>query len=130
VDFGVTGGEVTGTGGSTGGRPPQVGRNIFFQRALRNVDLRVMREFVVREKFHFQFIGEAFNLFNHTNVSSVNGTAFNYSAVGSGACTAAVGAGTNGCLVPNAAFLAPTSSSSTNGLYGARQLQISGKFTF
>jgi hypothetical protein len=60
----------------------------------------------------------------------VNGTVFNYTAVGSGACTNALAAGTNGCLVPNAAFLAPTSSSSTNGLYGARQLQVSAKITF
>jgi hypothetical protein len=32
--------------------------------------------------------------------------------------------------VPNAAFLAPTSSTSTNGLYGARQLQFSAKLVF
>lgn len=130
IDYGVTGGEVTNTGGSTGGRPPQIGRNVYFGHPLRNVDFRIMREFVYRERFRLQFIGEAFNLFNHTNISSVNGTAFNYTAVGSGACTTALAAGSNGCLVPNPGFLAPFSSTSVNGLYGARQLQFSAKIRF
>jgi hypothetical protein len=130
VDSGVDGAEITNTGGTTGGRPPQVGRNVYFGHPLYNEDLRVMRDFAIREKLHFQILAEAFNLFNHTNISAVNTTAFNYSAVGSGACTAALAAGTNGCIVPNAAFGAATSTSSTNGLYGARQLQFSAKITF
>jgi hypothetical protein len=130
VDYGVNGAEITNTGGSTGGRPPQVGRNVYFGHNLYNEDLRITRDFAIREKYHFQILGEAFNLFNHTNISSVNGTAFNFTAVGSGACTTALAGSTNGCLVPNAAFLAPTGSSSTNGLYGARQLQVSAKITF
>ena len=130
VDYGVTGGEVTNTGGSTGGRPPQFGRNVFFQQPLYNTDFRMMREFTIKEKFHLQALAEAFNIFNHTNISSVNGTAFNYTALNSGACTAAVAAGSNGCLVPNPTFLAPTGSSSVNGLYAARQLQFSAKLTF
>jgi outer membrane receptor protein involved in Fe transport len=130
VDFGVTGGEVTNTGGSTGGRLPQVGRNVFIGPGLVDVDFRITRDFALTEKYHLQFLGEAFNLFNHTNITAVNATAFNYSAVGSGACTSALGAGTNGCLVPNPTFLAPTSSTASNGLYGARQLQVSAKFVF
>jgi hypothetical protein len=130
VDYGLTGGVVTNTGGSTGGRPPQYGRNVFFGRPLRNVDFRIMREFAIRERFRLQFIGEAFNLFNHTNISSVNGTAYNFTNVGSGACTTALAGGSNGCLVPNPTFLAPTSSTSVNGLYGARQLQFSAKLVF
>jgi Carboxypeptidase regulatory-like domain/TonB dependent receptor len=129
VDYGVTGGEVTNTGGSTGGRPPQYGRNVFIGPGLRNVDFRIMREFRIYERARLQFIGEAFNIFNHTNIASVNGTAFNYIAAGSTGCKAPL-AGANGCLSPNAAFLAPTSSTSTNGLYGARQLQFSAKFVF
>jgi hypothetical protein len=69
-------------------------------------------------------LGEAFNLFNHTNVSSVNTTAFNYTAAGSGVCNGH----TNGCYAPNAAFMAPTATS--NLLWGPRQVQISGKLTF
>jgi hypothetical protein len=94
------------------------------------MDLRIMRQFTFRERLHLQLIGEAFNIFNHTNISSVNGTAFNFSAVGSGACTAALAGSTNGCIIPNAAFLAPTGSTSVNGLLASRQLQMSLKLTF
>lgn len=130
VDYGVTGGEVTNTGGSTGGRPPQFGRNVFIGHPLYDVDFRLARQFVITERLRLQFLGEAFNLFNHTNISAVNGTAFNFTNVGSGACTKALATGTNGCLVPNPAFLAPTAASSVNGLYTARQLQFSAKLTF
>jgi hypothetical protein len=121
VDFGVTGGEVTNTGGSTGGRPPQVGRNVYQGPGLVDFDMRISRDFAIKEKYHLTFLGEAFNLANHTNITAVNNTAFNY-----GACSSAP----NGCLTPNSAFLAPTASTSTNGLYGARQLQVSAKFIF
>ncbi len=130
VDYGVTGGEVTNTGGSTGGRPPQLGRNVFIGPGVVDFDVRVNRDFALTEKYHLQFLAEAFNLANHTKITAVNGTAFNYTAVGSGACTSTIGAGTNGCLVPNPAFLAPTSSTSATGLYSARQLQFSAKFIF
>jgi len=131
ADYGLTGGTVTNTGGSTGGRPPQVSRNFYFGATqIRNVDFRITRDFPIwKERVKMQIIGEAFNLFNHTIVSSVNSTSFSFVNAGSGVCTAATG-GTNGCLTPSATFLAPTSTSSTNGLYGARQLQFSAKFVF
>jgi len=130
ADSGLTGGTTTNTGGTTGGRPLFEGRNVYFGHPLYNVDFRIMRDFRVFEKFHLQLLGEVFNLFNHTNISSVNTTAFNYTAAGSGACTAAIANGATGCLVPSPTFMAPTASSSTNGLYGARQLQVSAKITF
>jgi len=130
ADSGLTGGTTTNTGGTTGGRPLFEGRNVYFGHRLNNVDFRIMREFRLTEKLHLQMLGEAFNILNHTNISSVNTTAFNYVNAGSGACTSAVAAGANGCLVPSPTFMAPTASSSTNGLYGARQLQLSAKFTF
>ncbi len=130
VDYGVTGGEITNTGGSTGGRPPQLGRNVYIGPSLHNVDLRVMRSFALRERLQLQFLAEAFNIFNHTNISSVNATAFNYAAVGGSGCSAAVAAGSNGCIIPNPTFELPTGSSSANGLYTARQLQFSAKLVF
>lgn len=130
VDYGVTGGEITNTGGSTGGRPPQVGRNVYIGPSLHQVDFRIMRDFAIREKLHLQFLGEAFNIFNHTNFSSLNTTAFNYAAAGSATCPASVAGTGNGCIVPNATFMLPTSSSSSNGLFTARQLQVSAKLVF
>ncbi len=126
VDGGVTGGVVSNGGSSIGGRIPMVGRNTFDGPGLVNVDFRVMRQFSITERFKFQLIGEAFNIFNHTNFNSVNTTAYFYDAPGTSVCT--VAGHTHGCLVPNPQFLAPTSSS--DALYGARQLQISGKLTF
>ena len=131
VDYGVTGGEVTNTGGSTGGRPPQYGRNVSIGPGLRNMDFRIMREFPIYERVRLQFIGEAFNIFNHTNIASVNTTAFNFVAAGGALNSSTTCPKTsNGCLSPNSAFLAPTSSTSTNGLYGSRQLQFSAKLVF
>jgi hypothetical protein len=130
VDGGVTGGLVSNAASPTGGRIPQLGRNTFQGPHLYNVDLRLARAFTFRERYQFQIRGEAFNLFNHTNIASLNTTAYNYVAAGKSGCTAAGTAATNGCLVPSPTFLTPTSSTSTNGLYGARQLQISARFVF
>jgi hypothetical protein len=71
-------------------------------------------------------IGEAFNLFNHTNVSGLSNTAFSYAAAGSGACAGHA----NACFVPytSTPYLATTSTS--NLIWGPRQLQISGRLTF
>ncbi len=130
ANSGLTGGTTTNTGGTTGGRPAFAGRNVYFGHPLYNVDLRIMRVFTLHERFNLQLLGEAFNVFNHTNISSVNTTAFSYANAGTGACNTAIAAGANGCLVPSPTFMAPTAASSTNGLYGARQLQLSAKFTF
>jgi outer membrane receptor protein involved in Fe transport len=130
VDGGLTGGAVSNTAAATGGRLPWIGRNTFPGPGMSNIDLRVMRQFTIRERMSLQFLGEAFNLFNHTNIFSVNTTAYTYAAVGGSGCSASANAGTNGCLIPSPTFLVPTSSSSANGLYGARQLQVSAKFIF
>ena len=119
-------------GGVTGGvqlrrrhqraAPAGCARNGFTAPGFHNVDFRLGRQFAITERLKLSLIGEAFNLFNHTNISGVNTTAFNYAAAGSGACAGH----TNACFVPNTdPFLAPTSTS--NLLWGPRQLQISGE---
>ncbi len=130
VDGGLTGGVVSNSAAATGGRALWMGRNIFHAPGLENIDFRVSREFVLREHAKLIFLGEAFNLFNHTNVYSFNTTAYTYAALGAAGCSAVTNAGTNGCLTPSPTFLTPTSSSSANGLFGARQLQFSAKFVF
>jgi hypothetical protein len=54
----------------------------------------------------------------------VNTTAFTYSAAGSGLCNGHA----NACYVPSSSFL--STSSTSNLIWGPRQLQISGKLTF
>ncbi|MGD0577325.1 MAG: TonB-dependent receptor [Bryobacteraceae bacterium] len=123
-DGGLTGGVVSNSGGNIGGRPNWLGRNIYNLPDFYNVDFRLARSFKLTEKAQLRLMGEAFNMFNHTNIVSMNTGQFNFTKAGSGACTGHA----NGCLVPNATFLAPTGTS--NGLYGPRQLQISGRFEF
>jgi len=123
LDGGVTGGEASNAN-PTAGRAGWLARNPYYAPGFHNVDFRIGRQFSLTEKLKLSLIGEAFNLFNHTNVSSVNTTGFTYSAAGSGACAGH----TNGCFVPNAAFLVPTATS--NLIWGPRQLQLSGRITF
>jgi hypothetical protein len=130
VDGGLTGGAVSNQGSATGGRAPEYGRNIFTGPQLHDLDFRIMRKFAITERFRLQFLGEAFNVLNETNINgtSLTNTAYNFVAPGKTGC---VGFGAaNGCLVPNPTFLAPSSGTSTNGLYGPRQLQFSAKLVF
>ncbi|HXK06833.1 MAG TPA: TonB-dependent receptor [Verrucomicrobiae bacterium] len=122
LDGGVTGG--VSYAGPTQGRAGWLPRNANTAPGFHNVDFRIGRQFSFTERLKLALIGEAFNLFNHTNVSGVNNTAFAYSAPGSGVCAGH----TNACFSPNATYLAPTSTS--NLLWGPRQLQLSARLTF
>ena len=118
---------------AAGGRAPQFGRNIFVGPGLHNIDLRVLREFSIHERLKVQFLAEAFNLFNETNLNlggNTATTAFNYVAVGGKGCPGSSYNGFNGCLTPSPTFMAPSSGTSTNTLYGPRQLQFSAKIVF
>ena len=122
LDGGVTGG--VSYAGPTQGRAGWLSRNAYRLPSFYNVDFRLGRQFAFTERLKLSLIGEAFNMFNHTNISSVNSTAFFYAAPGSGQCAGH----SNACFYPNTAFLAPTATS--NLMWGARQLQISGRISF
>lgn len=124
VAGGPTGGAVNNSGTATGGRSPGLPRNYYTGPGASNIDFRLSRDFRIRERLRFAVLGEAFNIFNHTNVFGVNGTQYTYTAAGSGACAGH----SNGCLVPQPTFLTP--SATNNSLYGARQLQISARLIF
>jgi hypothetical protein len=121
---GPTGGTVNNSGTALGGRSPGLPRNAYIGPGMGNVDFRLSRDFRFSERVRLSLLGEAFNIFNFTNVYAVNTTQYTYTAAGTGACAAH----TNGCLVPQATFLTP--SATNNNLFGARQLQISGRITF
>jgi hypothetical protein len=102
------------------------------------LDFRVARDIPIYEKPHLQLIAEAFNLANHTIVIGVNSTYSQYSAISgssSAACQTAAPAGSvlQGCITPysgtgTSAFGA--TSSTTNTLYGPRQLQFQARMSF
>ena len=124
LDGGVTGGVAYAA--PTQGRAGWLPRNAFTAPGFHDVDFRVGRQFSITERLKLSLIGEAFNLFNHTNVSGVSNTAFSYLAPGSGLCAGH----TNACFTPytSTPFLATTATS--NLLWGPRQLQLSGRITF
>jgi outer membrane receptor protein involved in Fe transport len=131
IDGGLTGGSNNNSGTAlNGARPYNEQRNAYQGPGLAQVDFRVARSFTYKEKYKLTMMGEAFNLFNFMNFYSFNATEYNYTALGSGSCTAALGH-VNNCLVQNISptgFLTGTSTS--NNLSGARQLQISLRFSF
>jgi len=139
AEGGIYGGAMSSGGGTaTMGRPPEIQRNSQPGPGVRNIDFRVTREIPIHERITMQFIGEAFNLFNHEIISGENSFYASYNAAGKSGCPATVtvptGSSFDGCLVPyvpSAAFSAfGTKSSTNNTLYGPRQLQISAKLIF
>jgi hypothetical protein len=124
LDGGVSGGVAYAA--PTQGRAGWLARNSSTAPGFHNVDFRVGRQFSITERLKLSLIGEAFNLLNHTNVSGLSNTAFSYLAPGSGLCAGH----TNACFTPytSTPFLATTSTS--NLMWGPRQLQISGRITF
>ena len=121
---GPTGGAVNNSGTATGGRSPGLVRNFYTGPGAQNIDFRISRDFRITEKLKLAVLGESFNLFNHTNIFSVNTTQYTYTAANAGVCAGHA----NGCLVPQTSFLTP--SATNNNLYGARQLQISARIVF
>jgi hypothetical protein len=124
LDGGVTGG--VSYAGATQGRAGWLPRNSSTAPGFHNVDFRIGRQFPLGERVKLSLIGEAFNLFNHTNVSSVSTTAFSYLAAGSGACAGH----SNACFVPYTSTPYLSATATSNLLWGPRQLQVSGRITF
>jgi hypothetical protein len=102
---------VLGVGGTN--RPPFFTANSFQLPRTAIVDLRLEKSFKVWENMKFTLIGDAFNLFNHTNFTSADTQMYTVS-------------GTN--LAFNPHFGVPTQSS--NSLIGQRQIQIGARFNF
>jgi hypothetical protein len=129
-DGGLTCGLVSGFGSADTGRVPFFARNSLFNMPyLFTTDLRIGRRFKVTERASVEFLWEAFNLFNRTNVFGVDNDAFNFTASPDPTCPVPSGA-TNfqGCVTPRNTFLGVQATS--NDLYGARQMQFAAKIRF
>jgi outer membrane receptor protein involved in Fe transport len=117
-------------------RVPFLGPNSFQLPHTVNVDLRIAREFKIWESWKLTLSGDAFNLFNHVNVTAVNGQMFSIQSSGtvhSVACSAAAP-----CLVyqdPAITGNASTSlfqsvTSSSNTITAQRQIQVGIRLDF
>jgi Carboxypeptidase regulatory-like domain/TonB dependent receptor len=118
---GTTGGGINGSGGQN--RLGLVARNFFHQPAIQYLDIRVSRRFSIGEKAKIEVLGEAFNFFNRTQVTSVNTTAYNFQSNAANC----VGLGAP-CLTFNAPFQTITGADST--LFRERQVQLAVRFEF
>lgn len=143
ADGNIYGGAISsGSGLATTGRPPQIGRNSIYMPGFNDLDFRVTRDIPIHEAIKLQLIGEAFNLVNRRIITGVNSTYSQYTSTASSGATAAycptggaapAGSVLQGCIYPNtatgaSAFGAPSTTS--NSLYGPRQLQVSAKLFF
>jgi hypothetical protein len=111
-------------------RPGNVPRNNYRSPARDTVDYRLSREFNVTEKARVEFLAEAFNLFNHPNISSVTTSQFSV-----GTCAATPGgafASNQTCsLTSNPAFATPSGGGIDNGTnLRERQLQFAIRVKF
>jgi hypothetical protein len=111
-----------GTGGSL--RVPYIGRNNFTRPGRATVDFRLAKDFRISESKSVSFFWEAFNLFNHTNYSTVSTTQFAIYSTGT-TFDAAAKKGTV-ALTPDTGFLIPRGASTTT--FGPRDMQFAFKF--
>jgi hypothetical protein len=109
---------ITGSGGDSYFLP--FGRNSFRQPKIVNVDLRLSRRFNLGETRNIEILGEAFNLFNRTQVTSVNTTAFRL--------VSAPGSTIGTLLNPDPTF--GTTQFTGNSIFRERQVQFAVRFEF
>jgi hypothetical protein len=109
----------SGINGSNGRKGIDViGRNTFQMKRTIDMDLRLSKKVRFGEHYSAQVMGEAFNLFNHQNVTGVNNTGY---IIGGTAAAPT--------LSFNSSFGSVTNSNS-NFAYTSRQIQIGFRFIF
>lgn len=117
---------ITGSG-ALGRIPLLFERNAFRQPKIVNVDLRVSRRFRFTETTALEVLGEAFNLFNRYQVTSVNTTLYTFSTSAPCPLSATVLSCAN--FTPNGPnFGVP--SGTGNSLVRERQIQFAARFHF
>jgi hypothetical protein len=115
---GIGGGGLNGSAGGSN-RIPLVERNSFIGPDVWNVDLRLSRRFNIKEGMSVEILGEAFNLFNRTQVTNI-GTLM-YQVGGTAAASTLTPAN-------NVSFGTITEAGGT--LYRERQIQLGARFRF
>jgi hypothetical protein len=98
-------------------RVPWLAPNSFQMPRTADVDLRLQKEFVLHESWKLLLSGDAFNLFNHNNVTGVDTQMYTISGTSAAAN-----------LNFNPHFGVPTSSSNT--LTAQRQIQVGIRLNF
>jgi Carboxypeptidase regulatory-like domain/TonB dependent receptor len=119
------GGGVNGSNGTF--RMPGFERNGLQQPKTTVVDLRLSKRFNVADRVKLEFLGEAFNLANHQNVTGVNSTAYTVGFTG----TAAKPTGNTLTYTTSTPTFGGTTFTNTSGFsYAPRQIQIGVRAQF
>ena len=108
-------GGINGSNGSL--RFAYLPNNFFHQPSIKYVDLRLSRRFTIKENAKLEVLAEGFNIFNRTQVTSVNNTIYNIAASG-GQINATY----------NTAF--GTTSGADGFFFKERQIQLGVRFEF
>ena len=120
----VSGSALNGSNGDN--RFTQLPRNRFRLPAIKNMDLRVSKRFNFSERYNLEVLGEAFNLFNRTQVFGQSTTLYTPAtncAVTNGITTS----DPNGlCFTPSFGSVTTTDSNK----YRERQIQFAVRFHF
>lgn len=116
ITYKPLGGGVNGSNGRKG--IDVIGRNSFRMPRTVNMDLRLSKRVRLGDRYTVEALGEAFNLFNHQNVTGVNNTGYFVS-----------GTATAPTLSFNSPFGSVTNANS-NFAYTSRQIQIGVRFFF
>jgi hypothetical protein len=129
---------IEGAGGSN--RPRWIPINNFEFPSIYNVDMRISRRVPVKEGMNLEFLAEAFNLFNHMNVTDIQTRLYTIATAGPNpALSTFIPAACSGLdftgvtanqkvLCYNTAFGSTTGASST--IYRERQIQFAIRFQF
>jgi hypothetical protein len=119
--YNALGGGVNGSNGRKG--IDILGRNTFQMKRTIDMDLRLSKKVRFGDRYSAEILGEAFNLFNHQNVTGVNNTGY---ILGS---TSDAAGNVTPTLNFNSSFGKVTNSNS-NFAYTSRQIQIGFRFLF
>jgi hypothetical protein len=119
---------INGSGGTS--RIAILGRNSINLPRTADMDMRISKRIAVGERYSFELLGEAFNLFNHQNVTGINTTGYQIcSNVTAQGCAGSGATVTAPALVYQTNFGAPNNANS-NVAYTERQIQLGLRFMF
>ena len=107
-----------------------LGRDTLTGPGFSDWDLSLLKSTTLTERLRLQFRAEAFNLLNHTNLSTPNETVFSAGPIQAGATNCTPASTSAGCIAQNAAqTLSPTAGVVT-AASTSRQLQFGLKVLF
>lgn len=120
--------QINAAGGENGTPLPFVDPNASFCNTFNSFDLRLSKQFKLKERASVQSIGEVFNLFNRTNILGVSNT--NYSGYANTLVRDSNTPTDPGFLHSSSFGQTVTTAGGVFGSGGPRAFQLAARFTF